>query len=104
MSAIPLTSLAAMLLTFSFIPALIVILPDRLFTPPERATGVRWLGDFGRFASRRPGACFAGGMVVLVALLPGMSELRVSDSWVKNFAPEDEIVRLERGVDESFWL
>jgi len=95
--------LVAMVLSFSFIPALMVKLPEHIFAPPERATGARWLAHFGNFASRRPGTCFAGAMVVLLALLPGLFELRVSDSWVENFAPEDDIVRAERGINESFW-
>jgi len=95
--------LAALVLSFSFIPALMVKLPEPMFAPPERATGARWLAHFGSFASRRPGACFAGAMVVLLAFLPGVFQLRVSDSWVENFAPEDDIVRAERGINESFW-
>lgn len=95
--------LAAMVLSFSFIPALMLKLPERIFSPPERATGARWLRRFGVFASQRPGACFGAAMVALLAFVPGVFSLRVSDSWVDNFAPNDDIVRAERGINESFW-
>ncbi len=95
--------LAAMALSFSFIPALVLKLPKEILAPPERSWVARGLERFGQFASRRPGTCFAGAVVVLVAFIPGLFDLRVGDSWVDNFSPEDDIVRAEKGINDSFW-
>ncbi len=95
--------LSAMLLTFSFIPALIVLLPERWSAPPTHRSGVRSLTRFGRLAARHPGACLAVGLAAVVVVLPGLRELQVSDSWVENFDPDDTVVRAERGINASFW-
>ncbi|MBW2287543.1 MAG: MMPL family transporter [Deltaproteobacteria bacterium] len=95
--------LSAMFLTFSFIPALIVLLPERWSTPPAHSSGARGLKRFGRLAARRPRACFGAGLAALVVVLPGLRELQVSDSWVENFDPDDTVVRAERGINASFW-
>jgi predicted RND superfamily exporter protein len=94
--------LVAMLLTFTLVPALIVLLPERLFTP-RRGLGARGLEAFGRFAAQRPGVGFALGAASLLVLLPGLPLLRVDDAWVENFDPNSPLVRAEQGINESFW-
>ena len=95
--------LSAMLLTFSVIPALIVWLPERAFVPAGRGPGEAGLRSFGNLAARRPGACFALGVGVVLLVLPGLARLRVSDSWVQNFDPGSDLVRSEQIINESFW-
>ncbi len=96
--------LAAMLLTFTLIPALIVLLPPQsLSSPHERGLATRGLTAFGSWAARAPGSCFALGMLAFLLALPGLRSLRVSDSWVANFDPQADIVRSERAINESFW-
>jgi predicted RND superfamily exporter protein len=95
--------LVAMLLSFSFIPALIVLLPERAFASGREGRGARGLAAYGRFAARRPGVCFALAAGALAVALPGLAGLRVSDSWVENFDPDSDVVRAERAINESFW-
>lgn len=95
--------LAAMLLSFSFVPALIVLLPEWTLKPPDPGRGARVLSGFGAFAARRAGVCFGLGVLALGVTLPGLPQLRVSDSWVENFDPDANIVRAERAINESFW-
>ncbi|MFQ5417923.1 MAG: MMPL family transporter [Myxococcota bacterium] len=95
--------LVAMGLTFSLIPALIVLLPAPLFEARRRRAGRGWQTTFGAFAARRPGVCFAIGAVALALVLPGTARLRVSDSWVENFDPDAELVRAERLINDAFW-
>lgn len=96
--------LAAMLLTFTLIPALIVVLPRQsLSSPRGRGLVGRGLMAFGSWAARAPGSCFALGMLAFLMALPGLQGLRVSDSWVGNFDPQSSIVSSERAINESFW-
>ena len=94
--------LAAMLLTFTLVPALIVLLPEA-WLAPRRGLGARGLEAYARLAARRPGVGFALGAVALLAMLPGLPRLRVDDSWVENFDPDSALVRAERAINESFW-
>ena len=96
--------LAAMLLTFTLIPALIVLLPPHsLSSPRGRGLVGSSLAAFGSWAARAPGSCFALGMLAFVLCLPGLQGLRVSDSWVANFDPRADIVRSAQAINESFW-
>ena len=94
---------SAMLLTFSIIPALIVLLPDRAFAPSGRGPVERGMGSLGSLVARRPGACFALGIGAMLLLLPGVGSLRVSDSWVQNFDPDSDLVRSDQIINGSFW-
>jgi predicted RND superfamily exporter protein len=95
--------LFAMLLSFTLIPAAIVLLPERLFERAPRRIGARWQSRLGALAAGRPGACFALAVAALVLVVPGVFSLRVSDSWVENFDPDAELVRADRLINRSFW-
>ncbi|MBW2274113.1 MAG: MMPL family transporter [Deltaproteobacteria bacterium] len=95
--------LSAMLLTFSVIPAMMVLLPEGAFAPAGPGPGERGLGAFGRLVARRPGVCFGLGIGAVLLLLPGVGSLRVSDSWVQNFAPGSQLVRSEGIINGAFW-
>ncbi len=95
--------LLAMLLSFTLIPALIVLLPVRIFEPASWRTGTIGQARLGAFAAGRPVVCFALAVAALALTVPGIRSLRVSDSWVENFDPESELVRADRQINRSFW-
>jgi predicted RND superfamily exporter protein len=95
--------LTAMALTFTFIPALIMMMPDGSFGHGRRVGAGRGLVAFAGYAARHPGRCFGIGIAALALMLPGVARLRVSDSWVDNFDPDAELVRAERAINASFW-
>lgn len=98
--------LVAMLFTFSLVPALIALLPERWIERPRRKAGSRpWQeeGFLGPFFARHARASALAGAAVVAAAVPGLFLLRVQDSWVDNFAPGSPLVRAERTFNRSFW-
>lgn len=91
--------LVAMLLTFTLIPAAIVLMGPRAFDS-RRAVAGRGLGPQ---LARRRGLGFAAASLVVAACAAGVTQLRVGDSWAENFAPDADVVRAERAINESFW-
>lgn len=99
----------AVLLSFSTIPALIVLLPRRWFVP--RSSAAR--GGAGEepaallpheaFLTRRRTAGLVLGAAALLLALPCLPHLRVGDNWVANFDPGSEVVAAERAFNRSFW-
>jgi hypothetical protein len=98
--------ISAMVLSFTFIPCLIVRLPSTWFRPPlKRKRGVesRNLVWIERFASQRTNRAFWIGLIILTACAPGMLWLEVQDSWVDNFDKRSELVSSENDFNRSFW-
>jgi predicted RND superfamily exporter protein len=97
--------LSAMLLTFCFVPALIVLLPDHWTARPARRFEMPSLGleRLARSSIRRPTVSLTAGIVLLLAAIPGVFALRVQDSWVDNFDPDSAIVRTELAWNGAFW-
>ncbi len=97
--------LAAMVLTFCWVPALIVVLPNALLTQRARRIRAPGLGldRLARAAVRRPGAALAVGVAALLLVLPGLWQLRVQDSWIDNFDPTSALVRAEHDFNAAFW-
>ncbi len=97
--------LVAMLLTFGWIPALIVLLPQRWTAERPLPLSMPSLGLEGiaRSSVRRPTVAFAIGIVLLLGAVPGVLALRVQDSWIDNFDPDSAIVRAERAFNGAFW-
>ncbi|MED5263239.1 MAG: MMPL family transporter [Myxococcota bacterium] len=98
--------LAAMLLSFCWIPALLVSLPSawRSRDPVgDTGSGGPGLSRFSRWTLRRPGLALTVGCGVLVVCLPGLSVLRVQDSWIDNFDPRSELATAERDFNDNFW-
>ncbi len=97
---------AAMLLTFSWIPALMVLLPEAWLARPARPRvrvpelGLAWLAAA---CVRRPTSALAAGAALLLLSLPGIRLLQVQDAWVDNFDPASELVRAERDFNDTFW-
>jgi predicted RND superfamily exporter protein len=94
--------LLALLLSFCFIPALIVSLPRSWFVP-RSAAGGRSLGALRRRAVARPGAALVMGLLLMAVCVPGVLRLRVEDAWMDNFAPDAPLVAAERAFNDSFW-
>lgn len=97
--------LIAMGLSLTLIPALMIVLPYKLFvTSPGRTKKAKKTGAGIEatlaFGSRRPLAL----MAILAAIcLPGVFALSVQDSWIANFSDESEIVSSEKQYNNSFW-
>ncbi len=93
----------AMVLSFVWVPALIVALPRRWFVARARRRGPHHELAFARWAARHPGLALATGIALVVLAVPGIMRLRVQDSWIDNFAPDAPLVRTERDYNDAFW-
>ncbi len=98
--------LFAMVLTFTLIPALIVVLPLSWF---ERRPGLvarrepHGLLAHERWVARHARLGFTLALLLLALSAPGFFKLSVQDSWVDNFDPDSVLVEAERELDASFW-
>lgn len=97
--------LIALGLTFTFVPALIVVLPPSWLDEwgarsRRRAAGASALE---RLLARHRGAAALGGLLLVAAAAPGLRSLFVQDSWVASFAPDSELVSAERDFNREFW-
>ncbi len=101
--------LAAMVLSFTWIPALMLVMPERWFEPRGAAKRARRVGEAERpgFVVRavttNPTRALLVGIVLFSLAAPGLGRLRVEDAWVDNFDPEASLVVADRGLNESFW-
>lgn len=97
--------LVAMLLTFCWIPALIVLLPERWASRRVLGFAAPGLGleRIARASIRRPTAALMTGTMLLLAAVPGVFLLRVQDAWIDNFDPDSAIVRADGVFDRAFW-
>ena len=94
----------AMLLSFSFVPALAMLLPAAYFEMPKRSDlpETRLLPHERLLIRRSRAAALCAAALVLVAL-PGLARLGVQDSWVDNFDPASDLVSAERDFNAEFW-
>jgi predicted RND superfamily exporter protein len=98
--------LLAMFLTFTFIPALAVILPVSWLLPrkPRKSGhGFHSLFLWEKRAARQEGRAWIVGLLLLVLGLPGILLLSVQDSWVGNFDPDSSLPLADRRFNEEFW-
>lgn len=91
----------AMLLSFTLVPALVVVLPASLFKPllPSRQASSKGRQLRGFFGAR---SALLGCLLVALAL-PGLAHIEVSDSWIDNLESDSELVVATQEFDESFW-
>ncbi|HWR83739.1 MAG TPA: MMPL family transporter, partial [Candidatus Deferrimicrobium sp.] len=98
--------LLAMVLSFTLIPALIVVLPPKWFVRwqfrPNRER-VHTAEPWDRIIARHSRAGLLIGLLLVVAAVPGVLKLAVQDSWVDNFDPDAELVVAEREFNARFW-
>jgi predicted RND superfamily exporter protein len=99
----------AMLLSFSFVPALAMLLPAAYFETRGPASsrgpdppGTR-LPPHEKLLIRRPRAAALGAAALVLVALPGLARLTVQDSWVDNFDPASDLVSAERDFNAEFW-
>ncbi len=98
--------LLAMLLTFTFIPALAVILPVSWFIPrraKKPGHGFHTLFLWEKSAARQEGRAWLVGLILLVIGLPGILLISVQDSWVGNFDPDSPLPIADRRFNDEFW-
>jgi len=97
---------AAMIMTFTFIPCLIVFLPPAWFHRKGPRKGKKQGGQLvaiEKFAANRSTAALVIGLILVAGCLPGLSRLDVQDSWVDNFDPRSTLVSAERDFNDGFW-
>lgn len=95
--------LLAMVLSFTLLPALILVLPRRWLASGRgvpAAGGIPW---HERLLLSRPGAGLVATGLLLAGGLIGLGRLSVQDSWVENFDPDSELRAADRAYDEHFW-
>lgn len=98
--------LLAMLLTFTFIPALAVVLPISWLMPRgtrKTGHGFQTLFLWEKRAARQSGRAWLVGLLLLILGLPGILLLSVQDSWVGNFDPDSPLPLADRRFNEEFW-
>ncbi len=98
--------MTAMVLSFTFIPSLIILLPvawlqrtARRKREPRQPRLV-WVE---RFAAHKTGLAFIVGLAIVVVSIPGMLWLEVQDSWVDNFDKRSTLVSAENDFNAGFW-
>jgi predicted RND superfamily exporter protein len=97
--------LLAMLLSFSFMPALAMLLPLAWFRTVRLgpARDLHALTAFESAVARAPGRFFAFGLLALALCAPGPFRLRVQDAWMDNFDPRAPLVEADHDINARFW-
>jgi predicted RND superfamily exporter protein len=96
----------AMVLSFTLIPALILVLPPswlRRRARRKRSSTRGQLSVLEHLVVRRGQACLALGVGLTLASIPGLTRLTVQDSWISGLDPESDPVRAERDLNTSLW-
>lgn len=99
--------LLAMLFTFTFIPALAVMLPVSWFTPRKAkktaGTGFGTLFFWEKGAAKQRSRAWLIGVLLVVAGVPGIRLLSVQDAWVDNFDPDSPLPLADQRYNDEFW-
>jgi hypothetical protein len=97
--------LAAMLLSFTLVPALTATLPPAWFEPRgRRGKEEKTRPPFeARWLAGREGLALAAGVALALLSLPGIARLTVQDSWVDNFDRRSGLVTAERDFNAGLW-
>jgi predicted RND superfamily exporter protein len=98
--------LAAMVMSFTLIPALAVLVPPRWLAPrrqSRRSTGVRLVTNQRMSAGVRGRIVLLVTLVILAISVVGITHLHVQDSWIGNFDRNSDLVRAERTFNSAFW-
>jgi predicted RND superfamily exporter protein len=94
--------LLAMVLSFTFVPALVLLLPGSWFA--ERSPWrERMVPIHERLVVRRRTASAAFGVLLVLISVPGLRRLSIQDSWIDNFDPDSPLVSAERDFNSHFW-
>ncbi|MCG8460573.1 MAG: MMPL family transporter [Holophagales bacterium] len=95
--------LLAMVLTFSLVPALLVLLPPRGWPAAPQPSGEGMLWAHERWVLHHPRAAFAAVAAVVVLAGLGLGRLEVQDDWARQFDPRSDLVTAFRDIDQRFW-
>ncbi|MFQ5416173.1 MAG: RND family transporter [Myxococcota bacterium] len=94
----------AMVLSFSFVPALAMLLPGAWLEPRRRRrAGAAALPLHERLLIQHSSLAAAAALLLVLAAAPGLARLGVQDSWIGNFDPDSPLVTADRDFNESFW-
>jgi predicted RND superfamily exporter protein len=86
---------ATFLVSMTFVPAMLLLLPDVRLTAHQEERGRRlnaWLSELGRFAVRRRRAVVVGGVLFCALCLIGAARLEIETDYLSFFGP-DTLVR-----------
>ena len=96
--------LVAMILSFTVIPALLMVLPATWFGTAGKRSGQRKvLLFYEKGLVAYPGRAFLLGFLLIAFALPGWWRLEVRDAWMTNFDPESPLVQADREFNRHFW-
>lgn len=96
--------LAAMLLTFTLVPALVVSLPVAWFEErhARRRRSPRSI-PLEALATRGGAWGPVLALLLVLAAVPGLRRLHVQDAWIENFDPDSHLVHTQQRYEQSFW-
>jgi predicted RND superfamily exporter protein len=98
--------LFAMVLSFSFVPALLCVLPASWFRewPDRRRVEVANTSrGIERLIIRHDTRALVLALALLLVCAPGLLRLSIQDSWVDNFDPSGSLASAERDFNREFW-
>ncbi len=96
----------AMVLSFTFIPCLMVNLPKSWFNDKrnkkqiDKESKLNWLE---KFSTENNSKALLIGIIIIVIITPGIYWLDVQDSWIENFDKSSALVSAEKDFNENFW-
>ncbi|MBW2274504.1 MAG: MMPL family transporter [Deltaproteobacteria bacterium] len=96
--------LIAMALSFTFVPAIALLLPASSFVELSRGRArISQPARYERAVIHHPGLAAALAILLALAAAPGLGRLSVQDSWIDNFDPDSALVSAERDFNAAFW-
>ncbi|MBI3893545.1 MAG: MMPL family transporter [Candidatus Wallbacteria bacterium] len=99
-------TLAILLLSFTFVPALLALADERRLVAasaggePRSRLGGRLLSSLGRLAVRKSSAVFLAGAALLALSVVGMGRIRLNNNMVAWFKPQDAVRVADRVLNE----
>ncbi|MBI3911350.1 MAG: MMPL family transporter [Armatimonadetes bacterium] len=99
-------TLAILLMSFTLVPAVMALMKEEklsgLLGKEERTQGptVRWLQSLGRVAIHGHRAVMAGGLILVVLAIWGITLIRVNNNMVTWFKPHSELREADRIMND----
>lgn len=94
------------LMSFSFIPAVMMLVSERSLTAASRQDDVekgasRWLSALGRTSIRHPRAVLGAGAVLLVVVGLGIPKISINNNMIHWFKSNSEIATADRVMNQK---
>jgi hypothetical protein len=94
------------LMSFSFIPAVMMLVSERVLTAASRRDDVdkgasRWLSALGRTSIRHPRAVLGAGAVLLILVGMGIPKIRINNNMIRWFKSNSEIATADRVMNQK---